>query len=79
MREQALGNAPQTHVDGDKSILVLERQPPLSKITLVCFVIQDKVYNDERALVSILAYGKDQAYVPDEGSLDLGQGLMLSF
>ena len=42
-------------------------------------VNQDKVYNNERDLVPILAYGEDQAYIPDKGSLDLGQGPMLSF
>ena len=46
MTEKALGNSPQAQIDGNKAILVLDRQPPLLKIALVQTVNQDKVYND---------------------------------
>ena len=59
-------------MDGDKAILVLDRQPPLPKTTPVKIVNQDKIYNDERALVPALSYKEEQAYILDEGLLDLG-------
>ena len=53
MQEQALGNTPQAQMDGDKAILVLDRQPLLWKTVPVQIVNQDEVYNKERALVPI--------------------------
>ena len=72
MQEQALGNAPLVQMDGDKAMLILNRQPPLPKTTPIHFVNQDKIYNDERALVLVSPYIEEQAYIPKEGSLDLG-------
>ena len=64
-------------MDGDKAIPILDRQPPLPKIAPVQIVNQDKIYNDERALVPILSYKEEPTYILDEGLLDLGQGLMV--
>ena len=59
MREKALGNAPQAQIDGDTTIPILDRQPPLPKIAPLQIVNHKKVYNDERALVPILPYKED--------------------
>ena len=59
-------------MDGDKAHPVLVRQPPLPKTTLVCFLNQDKAYNDERALILVLPYIEEQAYTPKEGFSNLG-------
>ena len=77
MQEQALGNTAQVQMEGDKAVLVLERQPPLHKTKLVQMVNQDEVYNYKRALVLPLSCLEDHTFVPDERSLDLGQGRAL--
>ena len=66
-------------MDGDRAILVLNRQPPLPKIALVRIVNHDKTYNDERALVVVTSYLEESAYIPKEGLLDIGQGPMVTF
>ena len=66
-------------MDGDKAILVLDRQPPLPKIAPVHIVIHDKMYNDERALVPVTSYLEEPAYIPEEGLLDLNQGPTMTF
>ena len=66
-------------MDGDRAILVLYRQPPLSKTAPVRIVNHDKTYNDEQALVSITSYLEEQTYIPEEGSLDLGWGPTVTF
>ena len=59
-------------MDGDWAIPVLDRQPPLPKTTIICFVNQDKVYNDERDLVPVSPYLEEQAYILEEGLSNLG-------
>ena len=54
MQEQALRNAPQAQMNGDKAIPMLDRQPPLPKTAPLQVVNQDKVYNNERTLVPTL-------------------------
>ena len=66
-------------MDGDKVILVLNRQPPLPKIAPVQIVNQEKIYNDERALVPLSPYVEEQAYIPKEGSSNLGGGPLVTF
>ena len=79
LQGQALANAPRGQVDGDKAIQVLDRQPPLSKIAPARIVNHDKTCNEERALVPITTYLEEPTYIPEEGSLDLGQGPMVTF
>ena len=59
-------------MDGDKAIPVLDRQPPLPKTAPVRIVNHDETYNDKRALVPAMTYLEEPAYIPEEGSLDLG-------
>ena len=59
-------------MDGDSAIPILDRQPPLPKITPVQIVNHDKTYNDERALVLVTSYLDEPAHITEEGSLDLG-------
>ena len=66
-------------MDGDKAILILDRQPPLPKIVPVRVVNHNKTYNDERALVPIMTYLDEPAYIPEEGLSDLGQGPTMTF
>ena len=62
LQEQALANNPRAQMDGDKAILVLDRQPPLSKVAPVRKVNHNKTYNDERALVPVMTYLEEQPY-----------------
>ena len=80
LQEQAIANAPRAHMDGDQAILVLERQPPLPKITPVLRIVNHKkLYNDEQVLVPVTSYLEELAYIPKEGSLDLDQGPTVTF
>ena len=58
-------------MDGDRAILVLDRQPPLPKTTPITIVNHDKTYNDKWGLVPFTSYLDEPAYIPEEGSLDL--------
>ena len=61
-------------MDGDKAIPVLDRQPPRPKTVPMRIVNHDKTYNDKWALVPITTYLEEPAYIPEEGSSNLGRG-----
>ena len=66
-------------MDGDKAILVLDRQPPLPKNAPMRIVNHVKTYNDEWALVPITTYLEEPVYILEEGSSNLGQGPTVTF
>ena len=45
----------------------------------MCIVNHNETYNDERALVPVTSYLEEPAYIPEEGSLDLGRGPTVTF
>ena len=59
-------------MDGDRAILILDRQPPLPNTTPIRILNHDKTYNDEWALVPITSYLDELVYIREEGLLDLG-------
>ena len=53
-----MGGMPNMGQEGERHVLVLDRQPPLLKTSLVRIIGQDEDFNQERALVPIMPYGK---------------------
>ena len=56
-------------MDGDRAIPILDRQPPLPKITPIRIVNHNKTYNDEQALVLVTSYLDEPTYIHEEGLL----------
>ena len=65
-----MGGLPHKTQEGERPSLVLERQPPLPKTTLVRLVEHDDDGGHERALVPVTSYGEEISYEPSDDKVD---------
>ena len=54
-----MGGMPNVGQEGERPVLVLDRQPPLPKTAPVGIIGQDEDLNQERALVPVMPYGEE--------------------
>ena len=69
-----MGNRIKGPIEGDKAVLVLDRQPSLTKAVFVRIINQEEEeFNMERANVLVMQYADDQMSLPSNIILIFGE------